>query len=60
MKWRSRVSRLNYGRYQPEPVTPEEHSALRSEFLVMVILLATGLLCVFVEPLVTWLGIGVR
>lgn len=59
MKWRSRVSRLNYGRYQPE-VTPEEHWALKSEFVVMLILLATGLLCVFVEPLVTWLGIGVR
>lgn len=45
------MSRQNLGRYQPESVTPEEHRALKSEFLVMLILLAIGLLCVFAEPL---------
>lgn len=44
------MSRQNYGRYQPEPMTPEEHSALKSEFLVMLILVVVGLVCVFAEP----------
>jgi hypothetical protein len=45
------MSRLNYGRYAPEPVTPEEHSALRSEFWVMVFLVGVMLLATFAEPL---------
>jgi hypothetical protein len=45
------MSRHSYGRYQAEPVTPAEHSALQSEFWVMMILVAVGLLCVFAEPL---------
>jgi len=54
------MSRLNMGRYKPgkwtypypqEWMTPQEHSALRSEFWVMAFLVAVGLLCVFAEPL---------
>jgi hypothetical protein len=45
------MSRLNYGRYQSEPVTEAEHRALKDEALVMVILVAIGLVCVFAEPL---------
>ncbi len=56
------MSRLNYGRYRPEPVTPGEHRALKDEALVMVILVAIGLLCVFCEPLADVLcnALGVR
>jgi len=56
------MSRLNYGRYQPEPVTPAELSALHSEFWVMALLLAIGLVCVFAEPLMDALCamLGVR
>jgi pyrroline-5-carboxylate reductase len=35
----------------PEPVTAAEHRALKDEALVMLILLAIGLVCVFAEPL---------
>lgn len=35
----------------PEPVTREEHRALKDEFLVMVILVVVMLVCVFAEPL---------
>lgn len=45
------MSRQNLGRYQPEPVTEAEHSALKSEFVVMMFLLVVGLLAVFAEPL---------
>ena len=44
------MSRLNYGRYQPE-VTEAEHRALKDEALVMLILVVIGLVCVFAEPL---------
>ena len=44
------MSRLNLGRYQPE-VTEAEHRALKDEALVMMILVAIGLVCVFAEPL---------
>ena len=50
------MSRLNYGRYKYEPpVTEAEHSALRSEFWVMALLVAIGILCVAAEPLMDWL-----
>jgi len=45
------MSRINYARYQPEPVTAAEHRALKDEALVMAFLVAVGLLCVFAEPL---------
>ena len=45
------MPRMNYARYQPEPVTAAEHRALKDEALVMVILVAIGLVCVFAEPL---------
>jgi hypothetical protein len=60
------MSRLNQGRYNPrwtypdEPVTPAEHWALKHEFWVMAFLVAVMLFCVFAEPLMTWIGIGVR
>ena len=56
------MSRQNYGRYQPEPVTPEENSALKSEFLVMMILVAVALVCAFAEPLMDLFmaALGVR
>jgi hypothetical protein len=48
------VSRLNLGRYDP-PVTPEEHSALRSELWVLVFLVAVMLLATFAESIMDWL-----
>ena len=50
------MSRNSYGRYKAswrydEPVTAAEHRALKDELLVMVILVAIGLVCVFAEPL---------
>jgi hypothetical protein len=45
------MSRLNYGRYQPESMTEAEHRALKDEALVMLILVVIGLVCVFAEPL---------
>jgi hypothetical protein len=45
------MSRLNMGRYQPEPVTEAEHSALKIEFRIIVILLIIGIVCVAAEPL---------
>jgi hypothetical protein len=56
------MSRQNYGRYQPEPVTPAEHRALRQEVLVMWILVAIMLLATFAEPLADLLcnALGVK
>ncbi len=45
------MSRLNYGRYQPEPVTEAEHRALKDELLVMVIRVVVVILATFAEPL---------
>ena len=48
--------------YLDEPVTAAEHRALKHEFLVMVILLVIGLVCVFCEPLMDLFmaALGVR
>jgi len=51
------MSRLNYGRYQPEPVTAAEHRALKDEALVMVFLLVVFILATFAEPLMDWLEV---
>jgi len=55
------MSRLKTWRYDP-PVTPEEHAALKSEFWVMVFLVAIMLLATFAEPLADILcnALGVR
>jgi hypothetical protein len=44
------MSRLKTWRYDP-PVTPQENRALKDEALVMALLVAIGLVCVFAEPL---------
>lgn len=44
------MARLKTWRYDP-PVTKEERVALQSEFWVMALLVAIGLVCVFAEPL---------
>lgn len=56
------MARDSYGRYpsDQEWLTPQEHSALRSEALVMLILLVVGLLCVFCEPILDWLEVMIR
>ena len=45
------MSRQNLGRYQPEPVTEAENSALKSELVVVLFLLFVGFIVVFAEPL---------
>ncbi len=58
------MSRQNYGRYKPskwsystreEWMTPQEHWALRSEFLLMAFLAAVMFLATFAEPIMDWL-----
>jgi hypothetical protein len=45
------MGRLNYGGYQPEPVTPQENWALKHECIFMLILVAVFLGIMFAEPL---------
>jgi hypothetical protein len=56
MKWGGK----SYGRCLPEPVTPEEHSALRAELVSLLVLLFAAGVCMFGEQLLDLLGIGVR
>ncbi len=53
------MGRLRTWRCDP-PVLPSERRAMRQELLVLWILVAIMLVATFIEPLVTWLGIGVR
>jgi hypothetical protein len=41
--------------WRDESVTAAEHHALKSEFWVMALLLAIGILCVAAEPIMDWL-----
>ena len=60
------MSRNSYGRYKPnswtypEPVTPEEHHALRAELVALLVLLFVAAVTMCGEQILDLLQIGVK